>query len=646
MLPLAAPAYLATGSPACGLNAALLGGYLTCALAMHALVVRWTGSHVAAFGAGLVYAFNTWRMGPAFSLQVIGAPYLPLVVLFFERWTERRRWGDLAAVVGCVVLQTLASYYLGYAAFLVLGLTLAAAVARRRIGPRAFLRAIVAVVAAVAVVGLMSLPYVRLSAAGLFRAPTLEELRLASAASGMLGGAKLAGWAAMLLAVVGVATPSRTGARGLCVLLLVGGTLFAAGPVLNVAGASVGLPYGWLLAVVPGLSFVRFPVRFVSVVALGLAGLVGLGLAALARAPGAGRRITAGICLVLVVWHLGGRTRMAVRRAPTPEGESSVYRTLAETAEDGVLLELPLSDEAGAYREAEYVLLSTGHWKTLLNGYSGYVPPTYVLVRELALRLPEPEALQRLVDLTGVRWVIVHAMLGSPPRAWTALEQAGSVRRLAADARAILYRVALAPHVDLIERARRDVLAPPQETLLGTPLTRLESAALRAEWDVPALPQRLRPRQRVVLPVAVRNATQTVWPGYGVRVEGLVVVQGRWLPADGRAAAADAGTAPLLADVGPGARVETAARFAAPATPGRYALELALRQMGDGGAVGPPQAGGVTTVGPGVAVRRARRPAPAPPRVEPVDAQVEHREEPPDDARGLRSRPSRRAPRD
>jgi hypothetical protein len=609
MLPLAAPAYLLSGSPVCGFNAALLGGLLGCALAMHALVVRWTGSHVAAFGAGLVYAFNTWRTGPAFSLQVIGAPYLPLVVLFFERWTERRRPGDLAAVVACVVLQTLASYYLGYAAFLVLGLGVAAAVASRRVGPRALVQVVVAIGVAVAVVGWVSLPYVRLSRAGLFRAPTLEELRLASAASGMLSGGRLAGLAAMLLAVVGVVARSRPGARVLCVFLLVGGVLSAAGPVLRVAGASVPLPYGWLLGAVPGLAFVRYPVRFVSVVALGFAGLVGLGLVALARGAG-WRRVAAPVCVVLLVWHVRGATRMAVRRVPPPEKVSRVYRTLAATPEDGVLLELPLSDEAGAYREAEYVLLSTGHWKTLLNGYSGYVPPTYVLVRELARRLPDPAALQRLVDLTGLRWVIVHAMQGRPPQAWSALEQAGTVRRLAADPEAILYEVAPTPRLDLAERARRDTLEPAHETLLGTPLTRLEPAALEAEWDVGTPPARLRPRQRVLLPVTVRNATQTAWPGYGVRAQGLVVVQGRWLPADAPGRAADAGTAPLLADVGPGASAETVARFDAPAAPGRYTLELALRQMGDGGAVGPPHAGGATTVE--AAATSAPRPAPAP----------------------------------
>src|SRR5262249_19118483 len=148
---------------------------------------------------------------------------------------------------------------------------------------------------------------------------------------------------------------------------------------------------------------------------------------------------------------------------------STVYRVLAGIPDDGVLLEVPLSDEPGEFPEAEYLLLSTRHWKTLLNGYSGYAPPTYPLVREIVLRLPAPEALRQLVALPRVRWVIVHALRGQPPEAWSALEQAAMVRRLAADTRAILYEVTVAPRIDLVARARRDVLEPPRETLLGTP---------------------------------------------------------------------------------------------------------------------------------------------------------------------------------
>jgi len=114
---------------------------------------------------------------------------------------------------------------------------------------------------------------------------------------------------------------------------------------------------------------------------------VGLGVAAVAsRWPKAHRAVVAA-SVVALAWHAGATARMAVVRAPQPD--SAVYRTLAGLPE-GVLLELPLSDEARTYREPEYVLYSTHHWKMLINGYSGHTPPTYVLAREIARGLPSP----------------------------------------------------------------------------------------------------------------------------------------------------------------------------------------------------------------------------------------------------------------
>jgi hypothetical protein len=595
LAPLAAPAYLASGSPVLGFNAALLGSYLLCALAMHGLVLRWTGLHGAAFAAGLVYAFNAWRLAPRFSIQVVGAFYLPLAVLFLDRWAADARRRDLAGLAACLLLQALASYYLGYAAFAAIGVALAVAAAQGRLRGRASGLAIAAVAVAAAAVVALSGPYIRLSAGGTFRAPTLAELAAASAAFGLIGPA-LAGWGALLVAVVGTAVPHRSGARGLCIALVAVGTLLAMGPTLSFRGMELPLPYRWLLDVVPGLSVVRYPIRFASIVILGFSGLVGLGLAAVApRWPIAQRGAMAAVIAVLV-WHAGATTRMAVARAP--ESGSAVYRTLAGLEGGGVLLEYPLADQAPTYREPEFVLHSTSHWKTLINGYSGHTPPTWNLVLEIARGLPSPTALQKLVDLTRLRWVIVHGFPNRPPAPWTELEGVGAVRRLDADAQAILYEVVLPRTADLTERARRAVLEKPRETLLGTPLTPLGADALRASWDAIVVPDRLRARQQATLRVGLRNESGAVWPGYGVRDDGLVVAVARWLPADGPRAAVEAGTIRLLDDVAPGVHSEVTARLVAPAKPGRYALELSLRQLGVDGASGAPHVSGETVVAP------------------------------------------------
>ena len=98
--------------------------------------------------------------------------------------------------------------------------------------------------------------------------------------------------------------------------------------------------------------------------------------------------------------------------------------------------------------------------------------------------------------------------------------------------------------------------------------------------------------------MGLRNESGAVWPGYGVRDDGLVVAVARWLPADGSRAAVAAGTIRLLDDVAPGVHSEVSARLVAPAKPGRYALELSLRQRGVDGASGAPYVAGETVVAP------------------------------------------------
>jgi hypothetical protein len=57
--------------------------------------------------------------------------------------------------------------------------------------------------------------------------------------------------------------------------------------------------------------------------------------------------------------------------------------------------------------DAQYAYTSTFHWKPLVNGYSGYYPPTY-LTRLAAMRdFPTSRGLDRL-RADGVRYIVVH----------------------------------------------------------------------------------------------------------------------------------------------------------------------------------------------------------------------------------------------
>jgi hypothetical protein len=68
---------------------------------------------------------------------------------------------------------------------------------------------------------------------------------------------------------------------------------------------------------------------------------------------------------------------------------------------------------------ARATYLSTYHWLPLLNGMTSYPPPSYAAVEDLAVRLPDAEALQGLVDCAALRWVLVHGPLPNGAQAWS-----------------------------------------------------------------------------------------------------------------------------------------------------------------------------------------------------------------------------------
>ena len=576
-LPVALPVYLATGNPVLTFNLALLASWLGSALAMYALVWRWTGAPLAAFGAGLVFA------QAGHELQVVGAAYLPLVPLFLDRWQERRRAVDLVALGVCLVVQTLCSYYQGYAAFLLLGIHAALLAVG---GARAGLGAVPGVAAAAAlVVAVASIPYLRLSAAGVLPAVDPAAAKLMSAPLRFLvpGAPWFPGWIVVVLAVVGILTrPRRPGVRLLAVVVGTVGVLLAAGPWESVAGVRVPLPYAWLHGVVPGFSAVRFPVRLLVLARFGAAILVGLGLERLGRGVRLATPLRAVAVLALLVARMPGPGDTAVRPAALGTTPSPVYRAIAESPERGAVLELPMSghnDPRGPYRESAYMLASTVHWKPLINGYSGYAPPSYHLLGAAARRLPEGDAVQELVDMAGLRWVVLHVPRGPARDAWRPLLASGAVRAVLEEDEAILFEVRVAPRRDLAPSVRAAILDRPATTLLGTPLTPLPPGALRASVTFPRLPDPLGRGGPLRVTPVLRNVGDAVWPGLGVWPDGLVVADVGWKDVHGTVIGPPALGVRLPRDVPPGEAAAVTALVAVPRRAGTYRLEVLLRQV-------------------------------------------------------------------
>jgi hypothetical protein len=109
-----------------------------------------------------------------------------------------------------------------------------------------------------------------------------------------------------------------------------------------------------------------------------------------------------------------------------PNQPAPLYSWLAQQP-PGVVAELPLAWGQTEF-EARAAYMSTFHWQPLVNGYSGFVPQSYV-DRMNALRdFPDNRSLARL-QLDNVRYVVVHlAAFGE--RAGDVIETLGGRYRL------------------------------------------------------------------------------------------------------------------------------------------------------------------------------------------------------------------------
>jgi hypothetical protein len=88
------------------------------------------------------------------------------------------------------------------------------------------------------------------------------------------------------------------------------------------------------------------------------------------------------------------------------EGIPSIYDVLLNS-EHVAVLELPIYPRGGVFLNAGYMVNATRHWKPLVNGYSGFAPPSYDVVARTLNRFPDPASFAWLRS-KGVTTVVLH----------------------------------------------------------------------------------------------------------------------------------------------------------------------------------------------------------------------------------------------
>jgi hypothetical protein len=425
---LGGPVAWAGGSPVLVMNLMVMAGFALTAFAGFALVHRWTGDVTAGLLTGATFAFNTHTLTRLAHVQALHLYGLPLVLLAVDRLLTRRRACDAVWLALWMAVLAYTSGYLVVFAAVMTGTALLVRLREwvpdwRRVLP---MFALAAALAGLAVAPLWAPYHKAATEYGMVR--SLNDVADYSASmKGYLAAAgriHISTWSGRFFR-----DPVDSFFPGFVVIAL---TLFAlwhslfsprpakvesatlAGrrTLMLVAIASVGTilslgirtpVYGWLYAVFPPMHGLRAAARFGNLFLLGMAGLAGLGLAALrARYPGR-RSLAAAIALVALANVEALRAPFEYRRFG---GVPGIYKLLA-TEPEVVLAEVPFYPRQAAFANSEYVLNSTAHWRPLMNGYSGYTPATYSAYADVFWYFPREHAIQAM-RRAGVTHVMVH----------------------------------------------------------------------------------------------------------------------------------------------------------------------------------------------------------------------------------------------
>jgi hypothetical protein len=387
---------------------------------MFVLVRSLTGQTGASLVAGCVFAFLPYRYLHYAHLELQMAQWMPLGLWALHRTFREGRLRDGLLTGLFFALQVYSAMYYGifFATFLIplVGTLLLAG------GQPVLQRSLRPLVAGAGLAGLLigplSIPYVAArSAVGerpmqeiAFYSATPADYLTADSRNALVGPstarfakqerALYQGIVVPLVALVGLWPPISATRIGYLLAMLL---------AFDVSLGLNGVSYGFLHALVPPYRGLRVPARMAILVGLALSILVGFGIARLTarRSRLAASSITFVIALLVFVEYRPSLVLNRVRTMPPP-----VYERLRREPAS-VLLELPLKSP-DIYLEPVYMYFSTFHWHKLVNGYSGFSPPTYSKLLNMIMTFPDDESVAEL-RRRGTDFVIVHGALFEGP---------------------------------------------------------------------------------------------------------------------------------------------------------------------------------------------------------------------------------------
>jgi hypothetical protein len=442
---MAAPILGLGASPVLAYNVVLLAGFALTGWAMCLVVARWTGDWTAGIAAGLMMAFNAHTLTRLPHLQAQHVEFLPLALLSLDNVLRQAGWRSALWLALGFTLQALTSVYL--LVFSAMAIVIAILVRPEDWLGERFTTVVPRLALAFALAGTalvpFLLPYWHLHGQGFVR--SLDEVEYFAAAArdyltttsrfhSYAGGrfALFPGTVALTLAAIAIGSRiAFTDARArMCLAFGLCGVVLSFGP-------SVVPGFELLYSSLPILHGIRTTSRFGYLGLVAVAVIGGYGVAVLRQRLGRHTIWKRAISLAVLALVFLEPLVAPIGLVPF-NGIPPIY-ALPATEPNAIVVELPLPPPERQLRNAPYLLNSTLNWKPLLNGYSGFLPASYVQHYAAMNTFPGSESI-RAMEAAGVTDMFVHLdQLGS--EAVEVIEHEPMLRRLALDGSVALYRI-------------------------------------------------------------------------------------------------------------------------------------------------------------------------------------------------------------
>jgi hypothetical protein len=443
------PVYIATQNIILCYNLLFLAAFSFSGFGVYLFVRELTGRPLAAFVAGLAFAFAPYRFTTIPHLQVISSQWMGFALFGFRRYFVTGRPRACAGGALALWAQNMASgYYMVYFGPFVAIYALAEMAIRQRWLDLKVWRDLVLTAGAVLLATIpFGLPYLELQQRYRYKR-SLPELTYFSAdllgwltASPSLklwGGLRtfdkaeghlFPGVTIVILAAIGLAYGWRHVRRpqtdqgtaviavfGTCAIVL--SFWMSLGPQVQLRTQPLGFPalYAVAYKYVPGYDVARVPSRFAMITTFAMAIAAGGALAAIERrwrwlvilcglsvlAEG-----TAVPLPVNLTWTSDPAKLLPPSNHVYPEREiPPVYKYL-RTVDNAVVAHLPFGVPE---REIQYVYFAAIHGRRIVNGYSGAFPPTYqARAADMMNAATNPRAANERMIFDAVTVLVLHS---------------------------------------------------------------------------------------------------------------------------------------------------------------------------------------------------------------------------------------------